>query len=52
MHVIKRYQMNKYDEKCRKEEESKLKQKEIQKSINRELKKNREKKHKGRDIER
>lgn len=52
MHVIKRYQMNKYDEKCRKEEESKLKQKEIQKSINRELKTNREKKHKGRDIER
>ena len=52
MHVIKRYQMNKYDEKCRKEAESKLKQKEIQKSINRELKTNREKKHKGRDIER
>jgi hypothetical protein len=52
MHVIKRYQMNKYDEKCRKEEESKMKQKEIQKSINRELKTNREKKHKGRDIER
>lgn len=43
MHVIKRYQMNKYDEKCRKE---------IQKSINRELKTNRGKKHKGRDIER
>lgn len=52
MHVIKRYQMNKYDEKCRKEEERKLKQKEIQKSINRELKTNRGKKHKGRDIER
>lgn len=52
MHVIKRYQMNKYDEKCRKEEECKLKQKEIQKSINRELKTNRGKKHKGRDIER
>lgn len=52
MHVIKRYQMNKYDEKCRKEEEHKLKQKEIQKSINRELKTNRGKKHKGRDIER
>ncbi|MGO5412067.1 hypothetical protein ACTQV6_11945 [Holdemanella porci] len=52
MHVIKRYQMNKYDEKCRKEEECKLKQKEIQKSINRELKINRGKKHKGRDIER
>lgn len=51
MHVIKRYQMNKYDEKCRKEER-KLKQKEIQKSINRELKTNRGKKHKGRDIER
>lgn len=52
MHVIKRYQMNKYDEKCRKEVERKLKQKEIQKSINRELKTNRGKKHKGRDIER
>ncbi len=52
MHVIKRYQMNKYDEKCRIEEERKLKQKEIQKSINRELKTNRGKKHKGRDIER
>lgn len=52
MHVIKRYQMNKYDEKCQKEEERKLKQKEIQKSINRELKTNRGKKHKGRDIER
>lgn len=52
MHVIKRYQMNKYDEKFRKEEERKLKQKEIQKSINRELKTNRGKKHKGRDIER
>lgn len=34
------------------EEERKLKQKEIQKSINRELKTNRGKKHKGRDIER
>lgn len=52
MHVIKRYQMNKYSEKCQKEEERKLKQKEIQKSINREFKTNREKKHKGRDIER
>lgn len=52
MHVIKRYQMNKYDEKCRIEEERKLKQKEIQKSINRELKTNRGKKHKDIDWER
>lgn len=52
MHIIKRYQMNKYDEKCRIEEERKLKQKEIQKSINRELKTNRGKKHKDIDWER